>query len=61
MNLANCTVTDPLEETRRIIDGIQGQYDVLLGVFHMGIANEYGVTNSGVTDILNLTLPDGAP
>ena len=53
VNLADCTVTDPLEETRKIIDEIQGQYDVLLGVFHMGIKNEYGVANSGVTDILN--------
>ena len=53
VNLANCTVTDPLEETRKIIDAIQGQYDVLLGVYHMGIENEYGVPNSGVTDILN--------
>jgi 2',3'-cyclic-nucleotide 2'-phosphodiesterase/3'-nucleotidase len=52
-NLANCTVTDPLEETRKIIDSIQGQYDVLVGVYHMGIKNEYGVENSGVTDILN--------
>lgn len=52
-NLANCTVTDPLEETRKIIDAIQGQYDVLVGVYHMGVANEYGVENSGVTDILN--------
>ncbi len=53
VNLADCKVTDPLEETRRIIDAIQGQYDVLVGVFHMGIKNEYGVANSGVTDILN--------
>ena len=53
MNLADCTVTDPLEETRGIIDAIQGRYDVLVGVFHMGIRNEYGVANSGVTDILN--------
>ena len=52
-NLADCTVTDPLEETRKIIDAIQGQYDVLLGVFHMGLKNEYGLANSGVTDILN--------
>lgn len=52
-NLAGCAVTDPLEETRRIIDGIRGQYDVLVGVFHMGIKNEYGLPNSGVTDILN--------
>ena len=53
VNLEKCTVTDPLEETRKIIDSIQGQYDVLVGVFHMGIKNEYGVANSGVTDILN--------
>jgi 2',3'-cyclic-nucleotide 2'-phosphodiesterase/3'-nucleotidase len=52
-NLADCTVTDPLEETRKIIDEIQGQYDVLVGVFHMGVNNEYEVPNSGVTDILN--------
>ena len=53
VNLADCTVTDPLMETRKIIDAIQGQYDVLVGVFHMGIHNDYGVANSGVTDILN--------
>lgn len=53
VNLAECTVTDPLEETRATIDAIKGQYDVLVGVFHMGIENEYGVANSGVEDILN--------
>ena len=52
-NLEKCTVTDPLEETRRIIDSIQGQYDALVGVYHMGIQNEYEVPNSGVTDICN--------
>ena len=52
-HLAGCAVTDPLEETRRIIDSIRGQYDVLVGVFHMGIENEYNLPNSGVTDILN--------
>ena len=57
VNLANCTVTDPLEETRKIIDAIRGRYDVLVGVYHMGIRNEYGVANSGVSDILN-TCPE---
>ncbi len=52
-NLKECTVTDPLEETRKIIDDIRGQYDVLVGVYHMGLENEYGVPNSGVTDILS--------
>ncbi len=53
MNLRNCTVTDPLMETRRIIDAIEGQYDVLVGVFHMGLWNVYDTPNSGVEDILN--------
>jgi len=52
-NLENCAVTDPLEETRKIISSIRGRYDVLLGVFHMGIKNEFGISNTGVTDILN--------
>ena len=52
-NLQNCTVTDPLDETRRIIDKIEGQYDVLIGVFHLGLENELTVPNSGVTDICN--------
>ena len=53
VNLAECTVTDPLEETRAIIDAIQGQYDVLVGVFHMSVGNEYDVPHSGAEDILN--------
>ena len=53
VNLEGYTVTDPLHETRRIIESINGQYDVLIGVFHMGIKNENGVENSGVTDICN--------
>ena len=50
--LKDCRVTDPLDETRKIIDKIKGQYDVLVGVFHMSVENEYGVANSGVRDIL---------
>lgn len=53
VNLADCTVTDPLEETRAAIEALEGRYDVLVGVFHMGIKNEYGTANSGVTDILD--------
>ena len=53
MKLKDCTITDPLTETRKILDEIRGRYDVLLGVFHLGINNEFGVPNSGVTDILN--------
>ena len=51
-NLQGCSVTDPIEETRKIIEKIKGKYDVLVGVFHMGIENEYGLANSGVRDVL---------
>lgn len=51
-NLKGWNVTDPLEETRKIISSIQGQYDALIGVFHMTINNEHGLPNSGVRDIL---------
>ena len=53
INLAECTVTDPVEETKKILEELNGQYDILLGVYHMGIDNEYGVENSGVTDLAN--------
>jgi len=39
INLVGCTVADPVEETRRIIDEIKGETDLLIGVMHMGLAN----------------------
>ncbi len=50
--LEKCMITNPLEETQKIIKKIQGKYDVLIGAYHMGIHNEYGVVNSSVADIL---------
>ncbi len=52
-NLADCEVTDMLEETRKNIDAVQGKYDVLIGVYHAGISNECSAPNTGVTDICN--------
>jgi len=52
-NLAKCTVTDPVQETRKIIDKIGGDVDVLIAVMHMGVENEYGVANSGTIDLAN--------
>ena len=51
--LSDCDVTDMLEETRKVIDSLQGGYDVLIGVYHAGISNECSVPNTGVTDICN--------
>ncbi len=50
-NLEDCTVTDPVEETRKIIDEIQGQYDVLVGAMHMGVDRDYDYPNSSVSEL----------
>lgn len=52
-NLADCKVTDPVEETKEIIKEIKDQVDVLVATQHMGESNEYGVANSGVNDLAN--------
>lgn len=53
LNLADCVVTNPVEETRKIIDQIAGDVDVLVGVYHMGLENEFEVEGSGVRDLAN--------
>ena len=50
-NLKGCTVSDPVEETRKIIDQIKEDVDVLIGVMHMGLDNEYDLSNTGVRDL----------
>jgi len=52
-NLKDYKVTDPVEETKKIIQEIKDKCDVLVAVEHMGENNEYGVSNSGVTDLAN--------
>ena len=52
VNLKGWTVEDPLAATRRCLKELKGKADILIGVYHMGLNNEYGVPNSGVTDIL---------
>lgn len=45
--------TSPTEETKKAIKDLEGKADVLIGVMHMGIENENGVANTGLTDIAN--------
>ena len=52
-NLQGWTVTNPVDESRKIIDKIKDQVDVIVGVMHMDIDNEYNVYGSGVTDLAN--------
>ncbi|MDO4537567.1 MAG: 5'-nucleotidase C-terminal domain-containing protein [Coriobacteriales bacterium] len=51
--LKDCKVTNPLTETRAIIDKIKDEVDVLVGVMHMGLENQYDTPGSGVTDLAN--------
>ena len=53
VNLTGWTVTNPVDECRKIIDTIKDKVDVLIGVMHMDTENEYGVYGSGVTDLAN--------
>lgn len=50
-HLMGYAVTDPVEETRKIIDEIQNEVDVIIAVEHMGEHDEYGIPNSGVYDL----------
>ena len=49
--LGSCKVTDPLEETKAILKKIEGTYDVLIGLYHMGLRQEFNVANSSVAEI----------
>lgn len=53
VNLKDYIVTDPVKETRKIIDEIKDKVDIIIAAEHMGESNEYGVANSGVTDLAN--------
>ena len=50
-NLKDYTVTDPVEETRKVIDEIKDDVDIIIAAEHMGENNEYGVPNSGAYDL----------
>lgn len=51
VNLKDCTVTDPVDEVRAVIDEIQDEVDVMIAVVHMDIENEYELKGSGVRDL----------
>ena len=50
-NLEGWTVTNPVDESRKIIDKIKDKVDVILGVMHMDTDNEYGVYGSGLSTV----------
>lgn len=50
-NLKGYKVTDPLVEVQNAIKELQGQVDVMIGVFHESETPEYGTANSGADEI----------
>ena len=48
---AGATVTDPVEEIRKVVDEIKDDVDVLVAACHMDCENEYGLEDSGVYDL----------
>lgn len=53
VNLKDYIVTDPVEETKKIIKKLDKKVDILIAAVHMGEENEYGVKNSGANDLAN--------
>jgi 2',3'-cyclic-nucleotide 2'-phosphodiesterase / 3'-nucleotidase len=51
--IAGIEFRDPVVETKKAIGEIKDQADVMIGIMHMGVDNENGVPNTGVTDIAN--------
>ena len=50
--LKGYTVTNPIDETRKLLKELEGKYDVLLGVHHMGIHDELDTEGSGMESYL---------
>ena len=50
--LADYTVTNPIDETRLLLKELEGKYDILLGVHHMGLNDENEVEGSGMPSYL---------
>lgn len=51
VNLKGYKITDPVEETKKIVKDIRNKVDILIAAEHMGEENEYDVANSGVNDL----------
>lgn len=47
-NFKGLTFKDPVEEAKKVVAELEGQYDVLVGVFHMGDTTEYTATDGAL-------------
>lgn len=51
VNLKDYIVTDPVEETKKLVKDLRDKVDILVATVHMGEDNEYEVPNSGANDL----------
>lgn len=52
-NFKGLTFTDPVAETKKVLEELQGKADVFIGVMHMSVDAEYGMEASGIKAIAN--------
>lgn len=50
-NLKGYKVTNPVEETKKIVEEVKDDVDIIIAAQHMGENNEYEVDNSGAKDL----------
>ncbi len=47
-NFKGLTFTDPVEEAKKVVKELEGKYDVMVGVFHLGDTTEYTATDGAL-------------
>lgn len=50
-NLTGYTVTNPMDETKAIVEKVKDDVDVIVVACHMDLENEFGVSGSGAYDL----------
>lgn len=52
-HLNGITVNNPVDETKKALDDLNGKVDAVVGIMHMGEDNENNIANTGVKDLAN--------
>lgn len=52
-HLNGVSVKDPIDETKKALNELNGKVDAVVGVMHMGEDNENNIPNTGVKDLAN--------
>ncbi len=52
-HLKGITVNNPVDETKKALNDLNGKVDTVVGIIHMGEDNENDIPNTGVKDLAN--------